>query len=39
MVGFSNLFMGALLWGGQRGMAAQLTKVNYPNNATSKAEM
>lgn len=39
MVAFSSLLAGALLWGGQTGMAAQLTKVNYPNNATSKAEM
>jgi hypothetical protein len=39
MVGFSSIVTAAVGLFGELGFAAQLTKVNYPNNATSKAEM
>jgi len=41
MVVFSNLVVAAAaaLMSGAGVMGAQLTKVNYPNNATSRAEM
>ena len=41
MVGFTNLVVAAAaaVLSGQQVIAASLTKVNYTNNATSKAEM
>ncbi len=41
MVGFTNLVVAAAaaVLSGRQVLAAQLTKVSYPNNATSKAEM
>lgn len=42
MVAFVSLLLGLAgfgSWGSQTAEAAQLTKVTYPNNATSKPEM